>query len=157
MSDVIGGIKRDFAQAVTKRCSEKGCTLKLDGLGNYVVLKGEKARSDHQDYKICDCIVFVLDDVIAIGIVELKGKSVRSTEIAEKLTHGSEIALEALRRCAGDRVNRKFYHLLLHRGLDPSEHRKIGKERITIGGKKHEIIIKRCGTSLSAVISGRRA
>jgi len=155
----IDRIKRDFAHALRRGCFDKGCKLKLDDLDVYVVLKGEailEDKANRQDPpKMCDCIVFVSGSPVIIGIVELKSKTSHSSAVADKFTNSSEIALEILRKCAGSNVNFEFLHILLHKGLDPTEHRKMQKQRIRVRGKggKYDIVTKRCGTSFSSVIS----
>jgi hypothetical protein len=150
---VIDRIKNNIINAIINRCSEKGCRLRLDGLNNYVVLKGERICLDR---KICDCIIFTENDYIIIGIVELKGKTEHSSEIIEKLTNGSLTALDILERCSDDRVKFEFYHLVLCKSWHPSEYRVIVSRKIIVRGKKYDIIPKRCGVSFFAVISSLR-
>ena len=57
----IERIKSDCAHALRRRCSESGCTLRLGGLSSRVVLKGEEL---YQDRKMCDCIIFIVDDSV---------------------------------------------------------------------------------------------
>jgi len=149
----IDRIKSDFAHALRRRCSEGGCTLRLDGLTNRVVLKGDGIC---QDRKMCDCIVFVVNGSVIIGIVELKGKTVHTSEVADKLTNSSEIALSILEKYADWGTKPTIRHLLLHKGLDSSELRKIERRRIGIRGKRYDIIAKPCGVSFSTVISELR-
>lgn len=146
----IDRIKSDLAHALRRRCSESGCTLRLDGLRNRVVLKGEGIC---QDRKMCDCIVFVPNGSVIIGIVELKGKTVHTSEVADKLTNSAEIALDIFEKYVDRRMKPRFRHLLLHRGLDGSERRKIERRRIKVGGKGYDIITKRCGVRFRDVIS----
>jgi len=148
---VIECIKSNFINAIIARCSEMGCRLKLDGLSNYVILKGERI---YQDRRICDCIIFTRDDCIIIGIVELKSKTAHSSEIEEKLTNGSLIALDILERCRDNRAKFEFYHLVLCKSWCSSEYMVIISRKIIVRGKKYEIIPKRCGVSFSEVISG---
>lgn len=147
---VIDCVKSKFTNAIITRCSEMGCRLKLDGLSNYVILKGERIC---QDRRICDCIIFIRDDSIIIGIVELKSKTAHSSEIEEKLTNGSLIALKILERCCDNSVKFEFYHLVLSKSWYSSEYMVIISRKIRVRGKKYEIIPKRCGVSFSKVIS----
>ena len=135
--------------AVIARCSERDCKLKLDGLSNYVVLKGEKICRDH---KICDCIIYIKKDHIIICMVELKSKTVDSSEVEEKLTNGSVIALDILGRY-DECMKVKFYHLVLSKRWRTSEYRVLTSRKIIVRGKKYDIIPKRCGVSLSEVVS----
>ena len=148
---VINCIESDFINAIIARCSEKGCSLRLNGLSNHVVLKGERICKDR---RICDCIIFTRDNCIIIGVVELKSKTIHSTEIVEKLTNGSEIALGILEECSDNDMKFEFYHLVLSKRMPPSEFRVITSEKIIVRGKRYDIVPKKCGISFSALISG---
>jgi len=119
---VINRIKTDFSNAVVASCSERSCKLRLNGLSNRVVLKGERTC---QDRRICDCIIFIKDRCIIIGIVELKSKTIHSSEIVEKLTNGSEIALNILEECSDKRMKFDFYHLVLCKRWHTSQYKVI--------------------------------
>ncbi len=148
---VINCIKSNFTNAIIARCSEMGCRLRLNGLSNYVILKGERICEDR---RICDCIIFTRDNCMIIGIVELKSKTIHSNQIIEKLTNGSKIALDILEECSDNGMNFEFYHLVLCKRWHSSEYRVIISKKIIVGGKRYDIIPKRCGVSFSAVISG---
>jgi hypothetical protein len=49
---LLDRIKSNFAEEMVTHCSERSCKLKLVGLSNYVVLKGEKMRGDCKRYDI---------------------------------------------------------------------------------------------------------
>lgn len=149
----ISCIKNIFANAVAKDCSEMGCKLRLNGLHNHVVLKGEQICTSR---KMCDCIIFATNKRIIIGIVELKSKTAHPSEIIEKLTNSSEVALSTLEKCRRNFTRLDFYHIVLCKGWDSSEHRVITSRRIVVRGKKYDIIPKRCGVSFSEVISSLR-
>lgn len=144
---VIDCIKDNFTNAIIPRCSEMGCMLKLNGLSNHIVLKGETIC---QNRRICDCIIFT--EGIIIGIVELKSRTVHSSEIEEKLTNGSEIALNILDECNND-MKFEFYHLVLAKKWHSSEYKVITSRKIVVRGKRYHVIPKRCGISFSAIIS----
>ena len=146
----IERIKRDYAYALRSRCSESGCTLRLDRLSNRVVLKGDDIC---QDRKMCDCIIFITNGSATIAIVELKSKTAHTSEILDKLTNSSEIALDILEKYANRHMKPILLHILLHKGLDGSERRKMERSRIRVKGEKHDIIRKPCGTSLYKIIS----
>jgi hypothetical protein len=147
---VINRIKNIHTDARISRCYEMGCRLKLNGLNNYVILKGEKMCIDR---KICDCIIFTIEDYIIVGIVELKSKTVHASEILEKLTNGLKIALDILKECNDNCILYEFYPIVLHKGINSSEYKIIVRNRIILKGKKYNIIPKKCGTSFSALIS----
>jgi hypothetical protein len=105
---------------------------------------------------MCDCIIFATNKRIIIGIVELKSKTAHPSEIIEKLTNSSEVALSTLEKCRRNFTRLDFYHIVLCKGWDSSEHRVITSRRIVVRGKKYDIIPKRCGVSFSEVISSLR-
>ena len=55
LMSIVDLIKNNFANAIVRRCSERNCKLGLNGLSNYIILKGERVC---QNRKICDCIIF---------------------------------------------------------------------------------------------------
>lgn len=151
---VINFIKNNFARAAVTRCFERGCELKFNGLDKYVVLKGERVCRDR---KMCDCIIFKARGYIIIGIAELKSKTAHSSEIVEKLTNGSEIALDILKEGVikyKRSLMYQFCHLVLCKKWHTSEYKVISREKITVKGKRYDIILKRCGVSFSEIISG---
>lgn len=143
-------IKSNFLDAIICRCFENDCGLQLNALSNYVILKGEKIS---QGCRICDCIVFIFAKEIIIGIVELKSKTVHSSEIKEKLTNGSEIALNILEGCNNNRIKFEFYHVVLAKRWHSSEYKAVTSKKIMVRGKRYDIIAKKCGESLSTIIS----
>ena len=143
-------IRTNFSEAVVPRCSDMGCTLELDGLPNSVVLKGEKIATDR---KICDCLVFAVRNRVLIGVVELKSKTVHADEVVEKLTNGTETALQVLDRCGNDRMKPQVYNLVLAKRWDGSEYRVLTNRKVMVRGRKYLILPKRCGVSFSGIIS----
>lgn len=147
---VIRCIKSNFSGAIIACCSEKGCRLRHNGLTNYIILKGERICKDR---RICDCIIFIKDNGIIIGIIELKGKTIHVSEIIEKLSNGSEIALYILDKCNDNSIRFEFYHIVLSKKISTSEYKMITKRRIRIRGRSYNIIPKKCGVSFSTLIS----
>ncbi len=148
---IVSCIKKRFAYAVIKKCSESNCQLKLNGLSNYIVLKGEKICNDR---KICDCIIFKENHHIIIAVIELKSKNIRASEIREKLTNGREKGLMVLEKC-NDNDTIDFFHIVLYKNIRVPEYRVIAAEKIMINGKRHPVILKKCGESFSKLISDR--
>ena len=146
----IDCVKSNFAQAIVKRCSESGCTLSLAGLGEHVVLKGEKI---YRDRKMCDCIIFVVNGSVIVGIVELKSGTVDSKDVIKKLTNSSEVALNILKKCTDNHADFRFYHIVLCNARWKTIELKNMKKGLKVRGKKYSIIAKRCGISFSAIIS----
>jgi len=147
---IINRIKNNHINAVIPRCHEMGCHLRLNGSNNYVILKGERMCKDR---KICDCIIFTSDNYIIVGIIELKSKTVHSSEIIVKLTNGLKIALDILKECNDNCMMYEFYPIVLCKSWHTSEYRIIIKRKIKIKGKRYNILPKKCGITFSTVIS----
>lgn len=148
---VINCIKNNYTNAIIPRCYKMGCHLGLNGLNNYVILKGERICTDR---KICDCIIFTSDNYIIIGIVELKSKTVYASEIIEKLANGIKTALDILEEGNDNCMKFEFYPIVLYKSLHPAEYKVITSRKIKVKGKRYNIIPKKCGISFSTVISG---
>jgi hypothetical protein len=119
---LINCIKSHFSDALVKRCSDKSCELTLDGLGQHVVLKGERLCTDR---KICDCIIFAKDTYIVVGIVELKSKTVHPSAVVKKLENGSDLAQFIVEKCTDSPMNLEFYHIVLAKRWSTSAYRTI--------------------------------
>ena len=91
---ILEHIKKEYREAVRKKCFEKGCALKLDKLDSkeLVVLKGEKIVKDQP---MCDFIVFNSFQkpkrVLAVGVVELKSKTVEASQVVKKMENGLKL------------------------------------------------------------------
>ncbi len=151
---VIDCINIKFADKKIERCSEKGtgCKLKLNASYEHSIIKGEKICNDR---KICDCIIFVnYDNTLLIGIVELKSKHIDASDIKEKLTNGSEIALKILEECPDTCNTSEFYPIVLAKGWGrASKHAMIRDAKIQFGSERRRIITKKCGDSFLDIIS----
>jgi hypothetical protein len=153
----IDCIKNDFAETIINHCKERKCKLKLVDLNNYVILKGEKVcEKICSECKICDCLLFIVDTDILIGLVELKSKNANASEIEEKLTNGLEIASSILEKCCIEHeyVNFDFYLIVLAKSWPHAiELRKIKNTRVRFRGKKYDILPKKCGLSFTELVS----
>jgi len=147
---IINCIKRDFSNAIRKRCYERGCLLNLKGLNIKVVLKGEEVC---ENIKICDCIIFTIRNII--GIVELTKTLSDSKEIVEKLNNGTNIASKILENYNNiQQRNFEFYHIVLfNKCSHHSEIKVIRNSKIKVRGINHDIFPARCGYLLSRLIS----
>ncbi|MDI6864382.1 MAG: hypothetical protein QMC88_01840 [Thermodesulfovibrio yellowstonii] len=144
-------MENKFNNPLVKCCEDMGCELRINNLSNYVILKGEKICKDR---KMCDCIIFIGENnTIIIGIVELKNKTIHANDIIKKLTHGSEIALDILKKCSNNHMKFYFCHIVLGKRWDSSEHKVITNKKIIIRGKKYNILTMKCGVSISKAIS----
>lgn len=150
---LVHRIKAKFPHARLAGCKESGCELRLRSLKNHIVLKGEKLC---QGRRMSDCVIFVEGVCLIIGIVELKSKTIHATEVLEKLTNTSDVALNVLGQCRPAASAQVFYHLVLAKRWRTSEYKVITRRRVMVSGKKYHVIPARCGTSFSAVISKLR-
>ena len=147
---MISCVRDRFSGAVVQECSERGCNLDLAGLGNIVVLKGERIYSDR---KMCDCVIFAEKEGKAIVCaVELKSKLADAEEVVEKLSNGLKASLEILGECS--RVpNPSLYPIVLARSYRGPEHKVLRHRKVELVGKRHRVILGRCGLPLSRIIS----
>jgi hypothetical protein len=147
---LISCVRDRFSSAVVQECSERGCSLDLAGLSNIVVLKGERI---HSDRKMCDCVIFAEKGRRAIiCVVELKSRFADAEEVVEKLGNGLKASLEILGECC-KAPNPSLYPIVLAKGWRGPEHRILRSRRVELMGKRHRIILGRCGASLSRIIS----
>lgn len=146
----IEDIKIKFKKALINTCKEENCKLFLNKLNDYAILKGELINPDK---KMCDCIIFTLENDFIIGLVELKSKTTHADEISKKLNNASKIALDILKDFDKSSFKIRFFPVLLSKGYKDTELRSMRKEKINFRGKKYDIICKRCGTSFSEIIS----
>ena len=128
----IDRIKSELSNAVRRGCSDRGCRLRLDGLGDHVVLKGEDLYQDRMARKppMCDCIIFVVNASIIVGIVELKSKTVDANQIERKLTNSSRAALDILSKYADRHAKTEFYYVVLCKRWRTIENRAVKNRKI---------------------------
>lgn len=143
-------IRRRFRSVLRKRCSERGCELRLHGLTDYVVLNGDRICPDR---RMCDCIVFSEARDLILGIVELKGRTVHANEVIDKLTNASEVAVAILESANRGHLSFQMYHLVLAKRWSTSEYAVLKQKRITVRGRRRYIIPKRCGISFCELIA----
>lgn len=147
---LLSCIKKKLANAIEKNCSERTCQFKCDGIGTYVILKGEKVRKDG---KMCDCVIFSGESSILVVVVELKGRTAHSSEIVKKLENGSRSALKILKTCGKGYTNATFYPIVLAKKWTSSEYRVISRTKLRVSGIAYNVIAKRCGVSFAQLIS----
>jgi hypothetical protein len=145
---LIDNLKTKYQDNLMARCEESNCKLRLNGCGNYLILKGEELLDDQ---KICDCIV--ITENIIIGIVELKSKSFHASEIVEKMYNTSIVALNILNQHKGCLLKYKLCHMILAKSYGTSEYRVLSTRKLTIAGRRYSILPKRCGVTFSNIIS----
>lgn len=142
-------IKKKYHHAKISCCSEH-CNVKIDTKKNHIILKGERLIQK-QSRKICDCIIFQNDKKIIV--IELKSKSINTSDIHEKLCNGGKESLCIL-GSSGHKSNFTLYFVLLAQSYTSSSmFQKLRSYKININGKRHNILAKKCGCSLQSIIN----
>lgn len=147
---VIDSIRADFSDKIIPCCDDNGCTLRLNDLNDYIIMKGERICIDR---KMCDCIIFKNNNIIIIGIVELKSKNPHVNDIEEKLNNSSAKAIEIFEQYCERNIKFELCHIVLAKRWKPPEYDLIKSKKIRIRGKRYDIIPKKCGDSFSTLIS----
>lgn len=135
-----------FKNATKKRCSENNCCLRMRGLSNFVILKGESVLPDT---KVCDCIIFHDVSIPHLIIVELKRGHVHPSEIKEKFTNTLNwISYTEKQLCSLD--DYRVVLLLLHgRGISKSDNASLRAHTFRFKGKRHSLQIMSCHVQLA--------
>lgn len=120
---------------------------------NYIILKGERICKNR---KICDHVILIGNSIIKIVIVEFKSKNAKSSDIERKLYNCSIIALDIREKCIGGSPTWDFYHYVVVKSWRPPEYRKIVNTRLSIRGKKYNIIPETERVSLADSMSNLR-
>jgi len=146
---IITAIERWRPGAVIGVCRDEGCSLTTDGIPAHVILKGEALLDD---WKMCDCIIFISRQPLLIVMAELKSKTVSVTSVMEKLTNATDFVQVVMGHLKVQDYS--LVHVVLARRWDTSEYRVLTCRRVQCGGKRHPVIPRRCGDRLAAVLQG---
>jgi hypothetical protein len=157
-------LKAKYRNAIDeKRCSEKNCKLRLDGLdsSNYVIFKGEEMRDIFENvvcfcnHDICDCIIFVNFSLhIKIVLVELKsGGGFSLSSIRRKLENCTGIAKHILDEDL-EVMEYEFFHIALAGNWGrKAKLLKSPEYKISFRNIKYTILPVSCGYSLSKLLA----
>ena len=142
----------ELEEKIVDSCVERRsrCKLKLDGMNEHIILKGESLCSDQ---KICDCFVLVEGDLESVALVELKSRSVHASEVEEKFENSLERAIEILNDCGVSVKDMRIYLIVLAKNWRTTEHKIIRRSKIKIRGIEEGIITGKCNNSLRDIIS----
>lgn len=144
----IQSIKENCKSFRIKCCSEKQCKLKIDTTKKFVILKGELIVKNRPQ-KICDCLIFQNDGRIIL--VELKSKSLNSTQIHDKFTNSVK---EAMYIVDDPKSNLKLFFVLLTKShTNSSTFNALKQTKIRVHGVRYNIRMNRCGESLKRIIA----
>lgn len=148
---MIEKIKKCYPRAIKKKCCEQGCRLDLAGIGKHVVLKGELLvpKNHPTKPKICDCLVFSLDDRFRISVVELKSISNNWERVKEQLTGGREHAYKILKNIKPNRTPEIVMVWLTKRRTSSTV--EFFKKSVCISNEKYYIQYVNCGSSLKSI------
>jgi len=163
--DIVNKIRANFKKAEITKCREEGCILKLDKLGIFIALKGENLikdsrfqgllseliKSQGDNPKICDCIIFKENGDVIIGLIELKSQKPDASSAKEQLEKGSKVAVEVLEIIIGKYPKFDLFPIILAKSWSRSQSKGIYSE-IDVRGKKYDIIHKDCGDSFYEII-----
>ena len=147
---LVSQVKRNVNEdCLTRRCSKKKCSLKLNDLPNSHVLidmDHKKAPILSEQEKTCDYI-FIGDEGDAgwVAPLELKGGKLNASDVVEQLQSGARVADHILPSAARTRFRPVVaYRRRIHR----AEHKRLQSSRVRF--RRQERLIKRvkCGTSL---------
>lgn len=134
--------------SVVKRCEDQGCRLRLDGLPDRLVIKGDSLGFAR---RMPDCVIFAqLSGVLLVAVVELKSKTTHAREVTEKLTNGIRFALELL--ADGGRPQHVLYALVLSKSSKSSEYRTLTAKPLRVAGCAYRVLPKRCGVRLLDIV-----
>lgn len=149
---LITSIKRNYKDAIISTCHERRCKLDLQKIKSFIILKGEKLIEE-SEAPICDCIIFIGEKNIEISLVELKSGSPGISGCVEKFKYGIDIAFDILNKCRETQIKYRIYFIILSGYITTSEYKKLKREKVKFKGKKYSIIRKKCGESLTNILS----
>jgi hypothetical protein len=142
-------IEQKYKSAKISKCEEHGCKLRLDGLGKYLLLKGELLVNN---IKMVDCIVFVENNGFLAGNIELKSCDIDAKAIIKKYENSVKKTKEIVEKCGGYLEIKNIYLVLLAKEYrSPSELKILGKG-VKIGKIRIDICREKCGAYFKDII-----
>ena len=153
--DAIEYIRRTHRPCITRSRSEKGCGFQLDGVNpkSVAMVRGGKYQKNHNyKSKLCDRLVFWNGEGLNLAAVELKGgRNVRLSEASKQIQNGLSIAMGIL----GSRQVEEWLPVLLFSGkMHPQGTKYLLTKSVNFRGKRKNIVKQRCGSNLTALLSG---
>ena len=151
--DLIALIRQDHHYCITHSCSDRGCSLQLDGVdrASLAIINGTQYQNYHiSAQKLCDRIVFSRDRGFLLLAVELKsGKNVRVSDAIKQIQNGLTIAENML----GTQTVSAWFPTLLFDGRLAQDDANLLRTKQVRFRREPKVIIKRnCGTRLSALL-----
>jgi hypothetical protein len=95
---IIDHVQETYVSAVIQKCEESGCKLTIDIKPRKVICKGELLLELiwGNQVKMTDGIIFICNTHFNIVSVELKGKTVKASDISEKFTNSIKLIYQIL-------------------------------------------------------------
>ena len=145
-------VRSTLGHAVINGCCEQNCLLRMTGIGEFMVLKGEELSRS----RVCDCIIFYRQGSYGAALVELKSSYSHVGPITEKFTNTLKIVKKVAKNIS---LDVKSYHLVL---LSKNHRNPIASDllrgvKINSNGSMHRICLNRCGDSLLSIISSKKS
>lgn len=151
--ELLGYLAKDLRECVCRSCERKGCKLRLDSFRAHPILVIDcdkcRARFDFEG-EICDFFVFYDWKGLGLAAVEIKPGLMDAKHAVRQIEKGCEVAGKIVdKRRVGD-----FFPILLYgRRAKSAEFKILRGAKVVFGGRKHLIIVEKCGASLSEIIS----
>ena len=120
--------------------------MNMKGTTDFVILKGEKLSATE---RMCDCIIFHGKSEVSTSLVELKGKTLRASQVIQKLNNGGKWAKKILEQ-DGLQVGRVTAVVLAKR-FHIHEYQVLRTSQILIGSTRYRIATRPCGTCLKDI------
>jgi hypothetical protein len=142
-----------FKQAIDNDCKNSGCQLKISDIDKKLItiINCDRfANIIKYTGKICDFFIFLTLGNSCLAIVEMKSKNIEPLKAIKQLQEGVSKVDDIITW----NIPVSYYPILLHKGgMHPNDYKILGKERITIKGNRMFIIVEKCGSYLSKIIS----
>ena len=147
-------LRTDYSGCICNSCRKRGCELGLGSLhsDSLVIIDADKYRVFSKVRgKLCDYLLFYLEDSFIVAVVELKGGDIKASKAHKQIQKGAEAAVKIV----GSNEVSDFLPLLLHdrRKRIHNQDIKILKSRkVSFKGTNHWIIIEPCGIQLKQIL-----
>lgn len=162
MSALVDAVSADIPDACqSKKCSAKGCALKLDRLTQERVLIAVDCDalglSSVEKQKKCDFVVVGGENCVVP--IELKRGQLEAAEVARQLQAGAKLSEQRIAPLAPDSGAIHFRPVAVSNGMKPAQREALRQKsnRVRFGNVLYEIMVTRCGASLADVIPELRA
>lgn len=144
-------VRSTLGHAVISRCCEQNCLLRMTGICEFLVLKGEELSRS----RVCDCIIFYRRGSYGVALVELKSSYSHAGPIAEKFTNTLKIVRKIAKNISLD-VRSQHLVLLSKNHPNPIANDLLRGVKINSNGSMHRIRLNRCGDSLLSIICSKK-